>query len=66
MCFFVSFFNGVCAVHVASMELPGGREDPEPKGRLRQYTPPPNKNKTSSRFEREIHSVSSLLLALVA
>ena len=41
----VCFFNGVCTVHVASMELPGGREDPDTKGRLRQHTPSQNKTK---------------------
>ena len=43
--FCVCFFNGVCTVHVASMELPGGGEDPDTKGRLRQHTPSQNKAK---------------------
>ena len=39
--FLCVFFGGVCAVHVAPMELSGGRDDSETKGSLRFHPPPP-------------------------
>ena len=64
--FLYVFFGGVWAVHMAPMELSGGRDDSDTKGCFR-FHPPQKKqtNKQSSRFAKEIPFISFHLLAMV-